>query len=46
MRDGLVCFHDKVYSRARQTKVMPLACDEFVRHFLMHTLPNGFVPIR
>ena len=43
---SLIYFHYKVYAHARQTKVTTLACEEFVRRFLMHTLPNGFVPIR
>lgn len=46
MRDGIVRFRYKDYAHARQMKVMPLATEEFMRRFLMHTLPSGFVRIR
>jgi len=46
MRDGFVRFRYKDYAHARQTKIMTLASEEFMRRFLMHTLPSGFVRIR
>jgi hypothetical protein len=44
--DGQVRFRYKDYADAQQTKVMTLASEEFMRRFLMHTLPTGFVRIR
>ncbi len=46
MCDGIVRFRYKDYAHARQTKTMTLASEEFMRRFLMHTLPSGFVRIR
>ncbi len=46
MRDGFVRFRYKDYAHEQQTKVMTLASEEFMRRFLMHTLPGGFVRIR
>ena len=46
MRDGFVRFRYKDYAHAQQAKVMTLATEEFMRRFLMHTLPGGFVRIR
>jgi predicted Zn-ribbon and HTH transcriptional regulator len=46
LRDGQVSFQYKDYADGQQTKVMKLASSEFIRRFLMHTLPNGFVRIR
>jgi hypothetical protein len=43
---GRVRFRYKDYADAQQTKVMTLASEEFMRRFLMHTLPTGFVRIR
>ena len=37
-------WHD--YRHHDKTKVMTLAADEFIRRFLLHTLPNGFHRIR
>ena len=44
--DGLVRFEYKDYADGNQTKVMTLAATEFIRRFLLHILPNGFVRIR
>lgn len=44
--DGQVRFQYKDYAAGQQTKTMPLASEEFIRRFLMHTLPIGFVRIR
>ncbi len=46
LRDGQVSFRYKDYADGRQTKVMKLTSSEFIRRFLMHTLPSGFVRIR
>ena len=46
IEDGRVRFRYKDYADQRQTKVMPLSSSEFIRRFLMHTLPSGFVRIR
>jgi len=35
-----------VNCRENQTKVMTLAAAEFIRRFLLHILPGGFVRIR
>jgi hypothetical protein len=44
--NGQVRFQYKDYAAGQQTKTMPLASEEFIRRFLMHTLPSGFVRIR
>lgn len=46
LQDGQVCFHYKDYADEQQIKMMPLSTSEFIRRFLMHTLPSGFVRIR
>ena len=46
LRDGRVSFRYKDYSDEAQSKVLPLSSSEFIRRFLMHTLPSGFVRIR
>jgi hypothetical protein len=46
LRDGRVSFRYKDYAAGRESKVMTLASTEFIRRFLMHTLPSGFVRIR
>ncbi len=46
LRDGRVSFRYKDYSDKQQSKVLPLSSSEFIRRFLMHTLPSGFVRIR
>lgn len=46
VEDGRVRFHYKDYADQQQTKVMSLSSEEFMRRFLMHTLPSGFVRIR
>jgi hypothetical protein len=45
MEDGRVTFRWKDY-RDSQTKVMKLDAVEFIRRFLLHILPGGFVRIR
>jgi hypothetical protein len=46
LRDGQVSFRYKDYADGQQTKVMTLSNTEFIRRFLMHALPSGFVRIR
>jgi hypothetical protein len=46
MSDGQVAFRWKDYRRHARAKVMTLAADEFIRRFLLHTLPDGFHRIR
>jgi len=46
LSDGEVRFHWKDYRQAGKAKVMTLAAGEFIRRFLMHTLPDGFHRIR
>jgi len=44
--DGRVGFRWKDYRHHGKTKVMALDADEFIRRFLLHTLPDGFHRIR
>ena len=44
--DGLVRFRWKDYADHGRTKVMALGVEEFLRRFLLHVLPRGFVRIR
>jgi len=46
MEDGHVRFRYKDYADGNQHKEMTLAADEFLRRFLLHVLPKGFVRIR
>ena len=46
IEDGRVRFEYKDYADGNQTKVMTLAATEFIRRFLLHILPSGFVRIR
>lgn len=46
LSDGQVSFRWKDYRRGRKTRVMTLDAVEFIRRFLQHTLPKGFVRIR
>lgn len=46
MDGGKVSFRWKDYRQSGTAKVMALAADEFMRRFLMHTLPDGFHRIR
>ncbi len=41
-----VAFRWKDYRHHGKSKVMALAADEFIRRFLLHTLPDGFHRIR
>ncbi len=44
--DDEVAFRWKDYRHHGKTKVMTLDADEFIRRFLLHTLPDGFHRIR
>jgi hypothetical protein len=44
--DGVVQFRWKDYAEGGRPKVMALAVEEFLRRFLVHVLPRGFVRIR
>jgi Putative transposase len=46
LADGAVTFRWKDYRQGAVAKVMTLAAGEFIRRFLMHTLPDGFHRIR
>jgi hypothetical protein len=46
IEDGKVTFLWKDYADGSQRKVMTLAATEFIRRFLLHILPAGFVRIR
>jgi hypothetical protein len=44
--DGKVSFKWKDYSDQSKQKTMTLGATEFIRRFLLHTLPSGFFKIR
>jgi Putative transposase/Transposase zinc-binding domain len=44
--DGRVSFQWKDYAAGNNTKTMTLDATEFIRRFLLHVLPGGFVRIR
>lgn len=44
--NGEVSFRWRDYAHANKTKLMALSVEEFLRRFLLHTLPAGFVRIR
>ncbi len=46
MTDAAVTFRWKDYRRHGKSKLMTLGADEFIRRFLLHTLPDGFHRIR
>ena len=46
LTDGVVRFRWKDYADRGRSKVMTLGVDEFLRRFLLHVLPRGFVRIR
>jgi len=46
LHDGQVTFRWKDYSQASQLTTMTLGVTEFIRRFLLHVLPSGFVKIR
>ena len=46
MANGKVTFRWRDYAHAYQSRTMTLEVDEFLRRFLLHVLPPGFVRIR
>jgi hypothetical protein len=46
LENGQVTFHWKDYAHQDRTKTMTLDAVEFMRRFLLHVLPRGFVRIR
>jgi hypothetical protein len=44
--DGQVTFTYKDYRREHRQRTLTLAATEFIRRFMMHVLPGGFVRIR
>jgi hypothetical protein len=46
LNQGQVSFRWKDYRHHHKPKVMTLSADEFIRRFLLHTLPDGFHRIR
>ena len=46
LEDGEVTFHWKDYAHEGKQKTMTLKAIEFIRRFLLHVLPAGFVRIR
>jgi hypothetical protein len=46
LEDGEVKFHWKDYAHGGGQKPMTLKATEFIRRFLLHVLPSGFVRIR
>ena len=46
LQDGQVSFRWKDYTHAGQPTSMTLQAAEFIRRFLLHVLPRGFVKIR
>jgi hypothetical protein len=46
LEDGRVTFHWKNYARASEPTTMTLKAPEFIRRFLLHVLPGGFVKVR
>ena len=46
LEHGTVRFRWKDYAHGNQVKVMTLEAEEFIRRFLLHIVPDGFVRIR
>jgi len=46
LRDGAVRFRWRDYQDDNRNKVMTLSATEFLRRFLLHVLPSGFMRIR
>ena len=46
LKNGRVSFTWRDYRHGGRPKTMPLEVDEFIRRFLQHVLPSGFVRIR
>jgi len=46
LQDGSVTFRWKDYRQSQRSKVMTVSAEEFIRRFLLHSLPTGFQRIR
>ena len=46
VQNGMVTFKWRDYADGRKEKVMILSAMEFIRRFLLHVLPKGFMKIR
>jgi Putative transposase/Transposase zinc-binding domain len=46
LEDGRVTFRYKDYANASQQKLLTLSAEEFLRRFVQHVLPRGFMKIR
>ena len=46
LRDGQVTFRWKDYAHGNKKRKMTISASEFLRRFLLHVLPKGFVRIR
>jgi len=46
LEDGKVTFTWRNYRRGNKLQTMTLHTEEFIRRFLLHVLPNGFMRIR
>jgi hypothetical protein len=46
LRDGQVSFRYKDYADDHKQKTMTLSAEEFLRRFVQHVLPKGFVKVR
>ncbi len=46
LQDGQVTFRWKDYRHEQRSRLMTLGTDEFIRRFLLHSLPDGFQRIR
>jgi len=46
VRNGQVTFKWRDYADGRKEKIMTLSATEFIRRFLLHVLPKGFMKIR
>jgi len=46
LKEGKVTFRWKDYRRGRRTRLMTLDANEFIRRFLSHVLPRGFMRLR
>ncbi|MGH8654775.1 MAG: IS91 family transposase [Gammaproteobacteria bacterium] len=46
LEDATVHFRWKDYAHRHKTKIMALGTEEFIRRFLLHVLPKGFMRIR
>jgi hypothetical protein len=46
IENGKISFFWKDYADGNKTKIVTLDCFEFIRRFLLHVLPDGFVKIR